>query len=91
MPDKRLKISDRIAARIIGGETVIVGLDDNTMNILNDVGTFIWERVDAGKTLHEIIPEICAEYEVDEQTAKRDTETFVEEMLSKKIFLESDD
>ena len=70
---------------------MIVGLDDNTMNILNDVGTFIWERVDAGKTLREIISEICAEYEVDEKTAKHDTETFVGEMLSKKIFLESDD
>ena len=91
MLDKQLKISDRVAARIIGGETVIIGLDDNTMNILNDVGTFIWERVDAGKAMREIVSEICDEYEVDEEMAQRDAEMFVKEMLSKKMFLESDE
>ncbi len=90
MPEKRLKISDRVAARIVGEETVIIGLDDNTMNILNDAGTFIWERVDAGKMLREIILEICNEYEVDEETARRDADLFVQEMLSKKIFVEGE-
>jgi hypothetical protein len=90
MPERRLRISDRVAARIIGGEAVIIGLDDNTMNVLNDVGTFIWERVDKGRTIREIVAEMCDEYEVDEETACSDVNRFVQEMVDKKLLREEE-
>jgi hypothetical protein len=70
--------SDRIAARKVGGEMVILSADDSSVFVLNEVGTFIWESSDGRTTLDAIVERVCDEFDVDRDTARQDTAAFVD-------------
>jgi hypothetical protein len=68
---------DRLAARKVGGEMVILSADDSSLTVLNDVGTAIWEAADGRTSIDAIVSRVCAEYEVDADMARRDVDEFV--------------
>jgi predicted RecB family endonuclease len=83
--------SKDIAARNLGGETMIMSLRDATLFNLNDVGTVIWEAADGQTSLEEIVErKVCAEFDVEPAEALKDAETFVRELAAHEILLLSD-
>jgi hypothetical protein len=68
---------DRLAARQVGGEMVILSADDSSLFVLNEVGTLIWEAADGRTTLEGIAGGVCREFDVDAETAQRDVAEFV--------------
>jgi hypothetical protein len=75
------------ATRQVGEELILVPLKDNVADMdemftLNDVGSFIWEMIDENKTVDDLERAIIAEYEVDQQEAKKDLEEFLEKLSS---------
>jgi hypothetical protein len=63
-----LKESD-FATRSILGETIIVPIkggvgDLNSIYVLNELGTQIWELIDGQSSINRMIEEICKAYEV---------------------------
>ena len=76
-----LKESD-FATRSILGETIIVPIkggvgDLNSIYVLNELGTQIWELIDGNSTITRIIEEICEAYDVGPEEAERDTMEFL--------------
>ena len=64
---------------------------DSTFFTLNPVATVIWQAADGRTPLSEIVTEhVCAEFDVDPETAHRDVERFVEELSRHGILLVSD-
>lgn len=68
-----------------GNEFLLVPIADNIASMnslytLNEVGAFIWEKIDGSKTLAEIVQEVIAEYDVDEKTASQDILHFTEKI-----------
>jgi len=66
-----------VVYRIIAGEAILLPISKETqvagrLLSLNEVGAFIWERIDGKKRLDEILAEILREHEVDETTARSD-------------------
>ena len=75
--------SDRIAARELGGEMMIMSARDSTLFGLNEVGTVIWRSADGQTSLAEIVErKVCAEFEVELEPALLDAETFVRELAA---------
>jgi hypothetical protein len=68
---------DRLAARRVGDEMVLLSADDSSLFVLNDVGTVIWEAADGRTSVEAIAALMCREYDVDLETARRDVEEFV--------------
>lgn len=68
---------ERLAARKVGGEMVILAADDSSLFVLNELGTVIWETADGQTPVQTIADRVCAEYDVDAETARRDVEEFV--------------
>jgi hypothetical protein len=69
---------ERLAARKVAGEMVILSADDSSLFVLNGVGTAIWEAADGGTPLTTIVEDIvCRQYAIDVDTALRDTLVFV--------------
>ncbi|HEY7290135.1 MAG TPA: PqqD family protein [Vicinamibacterales bacterium] len=83
--------SDRIAARKVGGEMVILSADDSSVFVLNEVGTFIWESSDGRTTLDAIINRMCEEFDVDRDTARQDAAAFVESLSAAGLLSTSPD
>lgn len=72
-----VKRGDRLAARKVGTEMVILSADDSSLFVLNEVGTAIWEAADGHATLDVIAGGLCREFDVDTETALRDVTDFV--------------
>ena len=78
MSDLFVARGDRLAARKVADEMVILSADDSSLFVLNAVGTAIWEAADGGTTLTAIVDAIvCQHYEIDPETARRDALEFV--------------
>ena len=83
--------SSAIAARVLGGEMMIMSAEDSTFFTLNEVATVIWQAADGHTPLSEIIEHtVCQEFEVEPAEAHRDAEQFVSELSQHGILLVSD-
>src|SRR5205814_2677331 len=83
--------STEIAARVLGGEMMIMSARDSTLFNLNEVGTAIWEAADGVTPLEEIVErKVCAEFDVEPAEALTDAESFVKELADRGILLVSD-
>jgi hypothetical protein len=71
----------QVAARVVDGQAVIVLADSGEVQILNDVGTRIWELIDGNRNIQGIITTIIDEFEVSPQEAQKDVESFLQELV----------
>ncbi len=84
--------SSAIAARMLGGEMMIMSAVDSTFFTLNEVATAIWQAADGRTPLSEIIERrICEEFEVEPEVARSDAEQFVSELSQHGILFVSDE
>jgi len=74
--------SKQVAARMLGGEMMIMSPTDASLFNLNDVGSAIWNAADGRTSLDEIVARLCDEFEVTPEAARHDAETFVEELAA---------
>ena len=83
--------STAIAARMIGGEMMIMSAVDSTFFTLNEVGTLIWQSADGQTPLSEIVrTRICEDFDVTPEEAQRDAGQFVAELSQHGILVVSD-
>jgi hypothetical protein len=91
MSEKYIARSSAIAARILGGEMMIMSAVDSTFFTLNETATLVWQAADGTTPLSQIISQsVCAEYDIDFDTATRDVCSFVEELSRHGILIASD-
>src|ERR1700693_5223204 len=80
--------SSAIASRLLGGEMMVMSSVDSTFFTLNPVASVVWQAADGVTPLHESVAEhVCAEFEVNAETAHRYVERFVEELSQHGILL----
>ena len=79
--DARVNRASRIAARVLGGKTVVVVIDDGALHTLNEVGTFVWQQLEAGeKTVADLVAAVVDSFEVAASDASRDLDSFLRHM-----------
>ncbi len=57
-------------------------LDLNMMITLNDTGKFLWERLEEGAEVQDLVKGLCGEFDVEEERAKDGVSAFVENLKS---------
>lgn len=86
-----MKLKQGFIMRQIAGETIVVPSGDelklNMMITLNDTGKFLWQHLESGADMDELVQALLAEYDVDEQTARLGAEGFVAK-LNERGFLD---
>ena len=85
-----MKIKDGYLLDEIGGQKVAVSLDQSEDKYsgvikMNEVGAFLWEKLQEDCTVEELVAAVTAEYEVDEDTARADIEKFVSKLKENRI------
>jgi Coenzyme PQQ synthesis protein D (PqqD) len=91
MSEKYIAKSTAIAARMLGGEMMIMSAVDSTFFTLNPVATIIWQAADGRTPLSEIVTtKVCEEFDVEPEAAERDAEQFVSELSEHGILLVSE-
>ena len=71
----------QVAARVVDGEAVVILADSGNVNVLNPVGTRIWELADGSRSVRQIADAIAAEYEVTPEGALQDVTEFVQKLV----------
>jgi hypothetical protein len=66
-------------------EAVILSLKNGKYYGLNSVGFTVWSNVQEAATLSEIEAAVMNEYDVDEETCRREVSLFLERMLSEEL------
>jgi hypothetical protein len=79
------KKDDMMVSRKIADEMILVPIKHNVgdlayMFTLNDVASRIWELIDGGKNLEEIVSVLTQEYEVEAHQAEADVLEFLAQM-----------
>ena len=81
-----MKIVKEFILRDIAGEYVLVPTGETTQEFngfitITDTAKFIWENIEKVDSFKELVDLILEEYEVDEETAGRDTAGMVNDLL----------
>jgi hypothetical protein len=91
LAEKYPVLHPQVAARIIDGEAVIVLPESGQVNVLNEVGSRIWELIDGTRSVGEITEIIVAEYDVTAEQAERDISDFIQELVDNKMLVLADE
>lgn len=87
-----MKIKSGFAKRKIADSNIVVPVgkatnDFNGMITLNESGSFFWDCLTSETSVDEVVKKVTSEYDIDENTARKDTENFVD-MLRNNNLLE---
>ena len=74
--------SEAVAFRIIEGEAVLLSLEAGVYYTLNEVGRVAWELLDGRNSTDAVVSAICTEYDVEEETARRDVDELLNDLVN---------
>jgi hypothetical protein len=85
-----MKLKKELISREIAGERFLVPVgksvyDANGLFILTDVGAFIWDLLPNVDNQDQILSAVLTEYQVDEETAKKDITEFLQKLVDLEI------
>ena len=84
------ELKNRMVCRKVDNEMVLVPIVSDVAEMkviytLNEVASFIWEKVDEINSFNEIVFAVVDNFDTDEQTAVNDINAFFKEILEKKV------
>lgn len=68
-------------------ETIIMHTPSGGYFTLDEVGTAIWKRLETGTTLAALCEVLAGEFDVDAQTCRRDTLSFLESLAERGLIV----
>lgn len=85
MAEDLLTRSGGVVRRDVAGETFLVPVrgsiaDLQELFIANEVGGWLWDRLEHPSRLDEVVADLVAEFEVDEQQAREDVNAFLQQL-----------
>lgn len=77
-----MKIKEGYILREVAGNFIVVAvgdaaLDFNGVITLNETGALLWKALENGATESGLLEELKKEYEIDDETAKKDVLAFL--------------
>jgi hypothetical protein len=78
-----------VLSRMADDEAVLVMPQHGKVKVLNEVGAAIWKLIDGKRNIQMISEKICAQFDVDQSTAEKDTLAFVADLLDREIITTS--
>lgn len=82
--------SEDVAAKVIDGEAIIINLADGSYYSMDAVGAIVWELIERGATLGQVVSSVSSAYEVEEAVARKDIEALCAELLEEDLVSEHD-
>lgn len=77
----RVRIAEDVVFRDLAGETVLLNLKTGVYFGLDAVGTAVWQLVEGGRSVGQILDALLAEYEVAERRCEADLVEFLDALL----------
>ena len=75
-----MKLKDGFMLKEVAGSYIVIPVgqvDFTAMITVNETGAFLWEQLMDGSSVEELCANMVQEYAIDEPTARRDIEAFL--------------
>lgn len=82
-----VKKAPKSVSNVIDNEAVVIQPLMGKVNVLNEMGAFIWNLADGSHSLEAIIGLIRVEYSVSQEQATADALEFVQEMVDRNLLI----
>ena len=83
--------ADHVAARMLGGEMMIMSAADSSLYVLNETASVVWQAADGVTPLSKIVRDnVCAEFDVAPDVALEDAIALVNDLAAHGILVISD-
>ncbi len=88
-----MKLKTGFVLHQMGDEYVVVAVEERTKEFaglinLNRSGAFLWKQMNSDFTRESLTSALLEQYDVDETTARRAVDSFVDKLLSVKVIEE---
>lgn len=77
--------NNEILWRLIEDKVILLDMDEARTIMLNDVGSHIWIAIETQKTQDELISQVTETFDIDEETARKDMESFLNDMIKRDL------
>ncbi len=84
-PTARFQACRQLASSDLGGEAVVLNLQDGKYYGLNPVGATVWQWMDTPQSLDSLTSLLTARYQVDASRARTDLQTLLPSLLQRKL------
>ena len=77
--------ADGVLAQEAHGETVLLRVSDGSYYTLDEVGSLVWACCDGSKGLDELVELVCARFDADPDTVRRDLRELLAELAGEQL------
>lgn len=77
--------SSRQVTCAVGGEAVLLHLDDGVYYSLNPVGACVWGLLEEPRTTDELVQRVLEEFEVEAERCRADVEELLAELTARSL------
>ena len=74
-----------LVERDVEGETVVLNPKTGEVHQLNAVASCLWRSLEQATEIDRLVQQLVDEFDVDQQTAARDVERFLDDMLARNL------
>ncbi len=85
MPADVLRRTDELPFQRMKGETLVVDPKTREVHLLNETASRIWDLLEGGATVLDMVRSLSEEYEVDEATLTKQIAAFAIELEAKRL------
>lgn len=80
-PNQHYRVDPHARFRLLDGEGIFVLQKAGEVLVVNPVGAFIVEQLEARLTIDEVVTAVTERYAIDRARARADANTLIEELL----------
>lgn len=81
---------EEVASKVIDGEAIIINLANGVYYSMDKVGAFVWDRLQSGCTLDDVITAVTGAYAVPREEAEANVRELVEELVQENLVIPSE-
>ncbi len=76
---------DIVSSQLDDGESVLLNLTTRQYYTINETGSAIWDGIQRGDLLDDIVLDVVARFDVDEKSAREHVNDFLERLVDNGI------
>jgi hypothetical protein len=78
---------EEVASKVIDGEAIIINLANGIYYSMDKVGALVWERLQAGDSLEEVITAVTGRYDIAREQAERNVRELAQELSQENLIV----
>ena len=76
---------EEVASKVIDGEAIIINLANGVYYSMDKAGALVWDLLQTGHTLEEIIASVISRYDVTREQAESNVRDLVQELVQENL------